>query len=145
MKMNWGKGITLFMTGFVLFMGYLTYRAFSIDFDLVSDDYYAQEIAYEQRMTEMRNVSGLNIQPSVSVNGDYITVQLPAGQAKLLNGEVYFYDPIRREGDRTFALQMNSNGVMEVPTNLFQPQRYQVKVSWVHADTPYFFETPIDL
>ncbi len=145
MKMNWGKGITLFMTGFVLFMGYLTYRAFNVDFDLVADDYYAQEIAYEQRITEMRNVSSLSVQPTVSVNGAYITVQLPAGQAENLTGEVYFYDPIGREGDRTFAIDTDSNGAMDFPTELFSPQRYQVKVSWVHADTPYFFETPIDL
>ena len=51
--MNWGKRIAIGYGAFVVFILALVVMAFQQDFDLVADDYYEQEIAYQERIDQM--------------------------------------------------------------------------------------------
>lgn len=135
----------MFLICFVIFMGYLTYRAFNVDFDLVADDYYAQELAYEERLDEMRNVAALEEQPIVSIANGIVAINLPKSQALGSHGEVYFYDPTSRKGDRTFALELDTEGRMELPVSVLDAHRYQLKLSWKNGDKTFFHETTLEL
>ncbi len=143
--MNWGWGIALFLTGFIAFMGYLTYKAISIDFDLVADDYYAQELEYETRLNEMRNTAALNDTPRLSLSDSGVTIVFPYAHHSGSTGEVYFYDPVGRGGDRTLAIELNQNGQMHVPAHLLDAHRYQVKMSWENKGMKFFHEQTLDL
>ncbi|MGB1317661.1 MAG: FixH family protein, partial [Flavobacteriales bacterium] len=55
--MNWGWGISIFYGSFVVFMLGMVTLAFQQDFDLVADDYYEQEIAYQGRIDQMNNAA----------------------------------------------------------------------------------------
>ncbi|MGV3632225.1 MAG: FixH family protein [Bacteroidota bacterium] len=48
--MNWGKGIIIGMSAFVAFISVLVTIIMSNRVDLVSDDYYRKEIAYESEI-----------------------------------------------------------------------------------------------
>ena len=47
MKINWGTGIAITLTVFVLFILSLVYGTSIANFDLVAPDYYDQEIEYQ--------------------------------------------------------------------------------------------------
>jgi len=145
MKMNWGWGITLFLIGFVAFMGYLTYRAFQIDFDLVADDYYNQELHYGERIQAINNANSLSAQISVNVDDNHVSIQLPVEHHANSKGEVHFYSPVDKTGDRTYVLTLNEQGEMLVPRGPLPSQRYLVKVSWQHGDASYFGQEDIEL
>lgn len=142
--MNWGKGITLFLIGFVSFMGFLVYKTFQVDFDLVADDYYAQEIAYQDRIDAQHNLAMQQFEPTVRSTPEGVSIEVAPNEMRG-TGEVYFYDPRGREGDRTFELKLDEQGAMLVDYRELGAHRYQVKMSWEANGKQYFFETPIDL
>lgn len=144
MKMNWGKGITLFLAAFIGFMGFLVYKTFQVDFDLVADDYYAQEIAYQDRIDAQHNLAAQQYEPLVRATDSGVSIEV-APSAMRGTGKVYFYDPTDKTGDRTFELQLDENGSMLVDYAALGAHRYQVKMSWEANGQQYFFETPIDL
>ncbi|MCB9190933.1 MAG: FixH family protein [Flavobacteriales bacterium] len=55
--MGWGTRITLFYGSFVAFMLFMVVMAVQQDFDLVADNYYEQEIAYQDRIDQMNNAN----------------------------------------------------------------------------------------
>ena len=50
--MNYGKGITIFMIAFIAFIASMVYYAFTKNADLVRDDYYENELLYDQQKVE---------------------------------------------------------------------------------------------
>jgi hypothetical protein len=145
MKMNWGWGITLFLIGFVTFMGYLTYRAFQIDFDLVADDYYNQELHYGERIQATNNAHALSAQIAVVVGETHVSIQLPLEHHLGTVGEAHFYSPVDKESDRLYTLALNDQGEMLVPLDALPAQRYLVKVSWKHGEHNFFGQEDIEI
>ncbi|KAB2813608.1 FixH family protein [Phaeocystidibacter luteus] len=54
-KFNWGHGITLFLLGFIAFIATLVYGTFQQRVDLTSEDYYAQEVSYDEEKRAIEN------------------------------------------------------------------------------------------
>ncbi|NVK28491.1 MAG: FixH family protein [Flavobacteriia bacterium] len=54
-KFNWGHGITLFLLCFIGFIATLVYGTFQQRVDLTSEDYYAQEVAYDEEKRAIEN------------------------------------------------------------------------------------------
>lgn len=140
-KFNWGWGITLFMIGFISFMGYLTYKAFSIDFDLVAEDYYAQELEYEERLLHLRNAAALETRPELVLSEQHLHLVFPSGTSKGVAGQLHFYDPASRKNDRYLDIALDEQGEMELPLEQLTSSRYTVKISWSSQDTHYYHET----
>ena len=129
-KFNWGWGITLFMIGFISFMGYLTYKAFSIDFDLVADDYYAQELVYEEHLTHLRNSAALDSRPEILLTDQNLRLVFPSGtQPDKVSGKLHFYDPASRDKDRFLDIVLNEEGEMNLPLEQLSSSlfRYRAK------------------
>ena len=61
MKFNWGTGITIFFLSFVVFMLFMAYKCFQTDFDLVTEDYYAKELVYQETIKKLNNEKNLDI------------------------------------------------------------------------------------
>ncbi len=55
--MNWGQGIAIFLTVFVLFILGLIYKTTQSTFDLEVEDYYAQEIGYPGQFLPLKFVT----------------------------------------------------------------------------------------
>lgn len=77
--MNWGKGIALALASFMAFIIYLGVTLMTKNVDLVSEDYYQQEIAYEQEITARKNAEQLEAQPSIVQEDDFVIVNIPEG------------------------------------------------------------------
>ena len=60
--MNWGRSLILVFIVFAAFMGYLVYRASGTHFDLVSKEYYKDELRYQDKIDGFRNAAAM-IQP----------------------------------------------------------------------------------
>lgn len=62
--MNWGWKIAIGYTAFALFILYLVYRTTGVEFELVTPDYYAQELAYQGQIDKRKTAltSGLDLE-----------------------------------------------------------------------------------
>ena len=59
MKINWGTGIAIFFSVFVLSLVYQVYRSTQYDHSLVSDQYYADDLRYQEHYDKLANAQSL--------------------------------------------------------------------------------------
>lgn len=139
--MNWGHGI---MAAFILFAVYilaLVTGCFKQNIDLVAEDYYAQEVAYQSRIHDIHNAEPFADQISVSAVGEMVTVTFPEGLATLVsNGSVNFFRPSDEKMDVMISLAKIENGSIQVPLDQFTKGRYEVQIQWMVQDQGYFIK-----
>lgn len=134
--MNWGKGIALVYTAFVVGMLGLVYLAVSQDFDLVAEDYYEQEIAYQGRIDQLTNAKDDGQKVIVSEIDGAIRLNF-ASEAN--DVKVHFFRP----SDDTKDFKLESATVksdLSVPVTQFSSGKYLVKVEWKANGKTYFQE-----
>lgn len=138
MKWTWGHGITAFITGFILFMAFLVYKTFTVDFDLVAEDYYAQEIAYEERMTQINNLNALGEAPQVLQDDEAIVVRLPADHLAGSKGTLVFYNPANKDNDRKFDFDVDQGGILRINKAELGAMFYEVRLQWENNNKAFY-------
>lgn len=134
--MNWGKGIALVYIAFVIGMLGMVYLAISQDFDLVAEDYYEQEIAYQGRIDQMTNASndGQKVVISKVENAYDLTFSEAVKDVK-----IHFFRP----SDETKDLLLEKavvESVISVASEQLTLGKYLVKVEWKANGKTYFQE-----
>lgn len=145
--MNWGHKIGLVYLAFVIFMVTLvTLCMKQKDIDLVSEDYYTQELKYEQKLTQMRNTSGLAEEVNIytSTNSDSLKIELTAKSAGI-NCEVSMYRPSDPKLDFKKNLVADSNGEIVMLTDGVQKGLWVVKTLWTSEGKTYYKEQKIQI
>jgi hypothetical protein len=102
--MNWGKGIVIALTLFIGFISFLVVKIMSQDVDLVSEDYYKQEIDYEARIQKEQN--GINNAAKIELIDQeaYVVVQLP-DSSSLTNVVLNLKRPNDEKLDKSFKIE----------------------------------------
>ncbi|MBN8665355.1 MAG: FixH family protein [Chitinophagales bacterium] len=140
MKMNWGNKLVLVFIGFALLMGTLVYKAVNTNFELVSKDYYKEELRYQEKIDGKQNASAIS-KISINQNADYVLIQYPKElQGQPLKGEVYFYCPTNSKLDYRTAVQTDANGVQQISKKDVANTRFVVKINWASGDKAYYME-----
>ena len=137
MRINWGIRIVILYSSFVLFMGFMVYMCTQQHFDLVSSDYYAQELKYQEVIDGSNNMKALNQKIIIADAGNAYTVELPPAAASDPKGEVYLYRPSNAAGDFKIPI---SSALSKIPKNKMFPGVYKVKISWTNGEIKYFDE-----
>jgi hypothetical protein len=140
--MNWGNKL---LTTFIVFgagMSFLVYKAVTTRFDLVSKEYYKDELAYQQVIDGSNKANALTEQVSISRDENFITIQLPKElNGQTVNGKVWFYCAADASKDRKFDLKPGSDGKQLLELNKFYPVNYKVKIDWESNGEHYYSET----
>jgi hypothetical protein len=75
--MNWGKGIVLGMSLFIVFILVLVIILMRQNVNLESADYYSKEINYEKELVAMRNAEAMDEKIKAISQEDHLVLQLP--------------------------------------------------------------------
>ncbi|MBK6977843.1 MAG: FixH family protein [Cytophagaceae bacterium] len=143
--MNWGHKITLVYIGFVVFMLFLVVKSvMQKDIFLVSENYYEDEIAYEDKLNRMRNVKTLSEPVSIEEKSDTLTLFL-AKESEKGKGFVTFYRPSDKNMDFKLPLQVESNGFQKIYTGKYPKGLWTVKINWEIASKEYYLEKKIQI
>jgi nitrogen fixation protein FixH len=137
--MNWGNRIVLTLVLFVGLIVTLVVISMNQEIGLVADDYYVQELAYQDQIDRMQNVKDLNVQPKIVSDKQTNTVVLTI-KDKQLEGEVHFFRPSDAALDRKFKLQLDVNGQQQFNTSDFEKGLWKVKINWKEAGEQYYSE-----
>ncbi|MGK7389973.1 MAG: FixH family protein [Candidatus Cyclobacteriaceae bacterium M2_1C_046] len=137
MKWNWGTKIILSFVGFAIFIIYLVVMSFRENIDLVTEDYYGEELKYEQRLSQMDNVNGLDNKVIIIASSDSYTLTFPHKEIK--TGDLHFYRPDNKAFDRNYDLK-GSKGTYTVSKADLIPGRYRVKISWGASGKKFYQE-----
>ncbi|MFN6114481.1 MAG: FixH family protein, partial [Flavobacteriales bacterium] len=77
MKFSWGKAIFLVMTAFVLLMASFMYRAAFNQEELVAENYYEQEIKYQEQIDKLNRAGALGEAVRMEVVGNELVISFP--------------------------------------------------------------------
>ncbi len=140
-KINWGARVALLYIGFVALIITLVYRSMNEDFDLVTKDYYGEEIRYQEVIDAGKNQAALSAPVGFSQAGDEVEVHFPQEFiGKEMKGSVQFYAAVNAQWDKTFELHIQ-DARATVSVAGMQPATYTLKLKWEEGETPYYQET----
>jgi hypothetical protein len=141
--MNWGNKLVVVFIVFGIFIGYLVYRAVTTKYDLVSKDYYKDELRYQDKLDRIKNASKIS-EVKIDQDVDAIILHLPQEQKGLVvSGEVYFYCITDDRKDFRTSLQVDSTNTQVVLKKLLQKGAFDVKINWQRGTDLYYFEKKV--
>jgi len=109
--------------------------------DLVSSNYYEQEIKYQTRMDDLDRTKPLGATTTYDDAGKRIVILLPAGHAgKNVTGTIQLYRPAASGLDQQFKLEPNASGVQTLDAANLQNGLWKIRVAWNVAGQDYFLD-----
>jgi len=146
MTLNWGHKVTI---GFLAFAGmiiYLVVQSMHTHYDLVSKEYYKEELQYQQVIDGASRANQLSSHATITQTNDQLLVQLPKEmQQKTITGSLLFYSANDAQKDKKITLQVNDNGIQTIDSRSFTPGRYTAKISWQSNGEQYYAEVPVTI
>jgi hypothetical protein len=140
--MSWSKGILAAFVFFALFIITLVVICVRQEVNLVSNDYYQEELAYQQQIERMRNASMLHRKPVISVEDNF--VQIDSLDFNLIeNGRLDLFCPSNVRFDKSFALSKSALQKFELGTA--KKGLYKARLSWTKNGKEFFIEQPITI
>ena len=144
MKFHWGHGIAVFFSVFVIFMLTLLYLSRQERIDLVTDEYYAEEIKYEDRLNQIRNANEAGLELFTTKNTEFLELEL-RGLGAEVKGTVFFYRPSDASLDLSIDLELDSNSMMKVPLQRFAKGMYSLQVEIEANGKSYFLQKNLSI
>jgi hypothetical protein len=141
MTLNWGHKITIVLVAFGLLMTTLVYKSIKTDFQLVSKDYYKDELNYQQVIDGSNNAAQLSSALLISQKGNSISIQFPHEMKnKTITGELWFYCPYEAAKDRRIKINTTADGIHSISAGEITKGTYTVKTSWLADGSSYYNE-----
>jgi nitrogen fixation protein FixH len=148
MKINWGTGIVIVIAAFISFIMYFVITMSTnnkYSYDLVTDNYYQQELQYQKQIEAEKNAKNLieNVKLKHSEFG--LTVNFPKDlDYKMINGKVFLYRPSNKQLDFEIPISI-SKPYLLVPEKRLLDGRWNIIVSWNYENKDYLFKKELNL
>jgi hypothetical protein len=144
MKLNWGHKIGIAYTAFVIFMLFMVYKTTTVDFDLVVDDYYSEELKFQEQIDRQENLNKAPFKVLVNENLGQLTLNFTGEYSpKDFSGSVMLYKPDNAAFDLVEPLQLDESGSQMVLTP--NPGMYRVKLTFSDSQKEYYLEKLVSL
>jgi nitrogen fixation protein FixH len=146
--MNWGKRIVLAYAVFMAIIITLVVLSFREDVNLVTSDYYQQEIAYQGRINQMNNLLALDEKPLIRYNpkDKKLTLVLPENSVgESFEGKIEFFRP--SDGKLDFQIPLTAKDAAGINLDLSAARSgyWRMKIAWENAGVAYYHEEQIIL
>ncbi|MEO1625829.1 MAG: FixH family protein [Bacteroidota bacterium] len=144
MKLNWGWGIAIFYTTFVVLMVSMVIRASQNKPDLVTKNYYEKDIRYQEHYDKLRNQKELDQALSVEylATEGVVEFQFPT-DAGTPSGNIHFFRPSNSFQDVHLPIRIDETNKMRVRSDRLPKGLWRVKVDWKAVGKEYFQEETI--
>jgi hypothetical protein len=141
MTLNWGHKLAFVYIAFIMFMFFLVYKSTKSDFQLVTKDYYKEELAYQQVIDGTNRANELSTYLSIELVKGKIIIQLPVEmKGKDTKGEIWFYCINNNKNDQRIKLLVNEEGTQVIEAGILNPANYKVKINWKADNLNYYSE-----
>ena len=138
MKLNWGHYIVITIALFLGLIGYMVVRSFSHNNDLVAEDYYAQEIEFQDVIDKKKNASELEQDITWKSEEGGIAIYYPGLDE--IEGSISLMRPSNKIYDLELAVEPDTNGRQFIPGEDLIKGKYLVRIDWRSGSQKYFTE-----
>ncbi|MFD2202582.1 FixH family protein [Shivajiella indica] len=141
--MDWGKGITLSLIVFgVIIISMVTICVKQDDLHLVTQNYYEEEIKYQDQIDKMVNAGQLDHEVLIYNNQSKIVdLHLPVGA----KGTLHLFRPSDARLDQKITFEITDPAVNSVDVKSLKPGYWRVKLTWVENGVGYYKEEKINI
>ena len=141
--MNWGNKILMVYVAFVLGIVFMVVKSSTQNTDLVTTDYYAKELKYQDKIDEIRRASALSAPVEYRIMENALVISFPKDFAgKKLVGEAVLYCPSDQKKDLKQHFTVLDEALqMDMPTD--SKGLYELHISWQDGGVTYYFEKKI--
>jgi len=147
MKINWGTGIVLAFIGFISFIMYFIITMNvddKYDHDLVSENYYAEELAYQSDIDKLENAKKLNENISYKKTDEGLMIYFPSTlDYKNITGNMFLYRPSNKQLDFEATLSL-SKPFLLIPDKRLVDGRWNIKIDWQYNGESYLYKETIN-
>ena len=143
--MNWGYKILIVYAVFVAGILFLVVKSSSQKMDLVTTDYYAKELKYQEKIDETTRVNALSAPVTYEIKNNELVILFPKDFAgKKLTGEATLYCPSDENKDvkQNFNIQ-DAPLIVSIPS--IKTNEYELHLSWEADGLKYYFERKISI
>lgn len=146
MKFNWGTSIVLAFIGFIAFILYFVISMnFNKKYDhqLVTEDYYKEELEYQKDIDKINNSKALEENITFSKTSQGLVFKFPQNfDPKKITGKVFLYRPSNEHFDIEIPISLSESYLL-VPDNRLLDGRWNISIEWNYKETSYLYKKSI--
>lgn len=146
MKINWGTAIVI---AFVCFISFIMYFVITMsigtkyEHDLVVEDYYGQELQFQEDITHEENAKALKTNVTWKKTTDGIVITFPENlDINLIKGKVFLYRPSNKQLDFETPISLSNHNLL-IPDKRMLDGRWNIKIDWKYNTNSYLYKTEI--
>ena len=146
MKINWGTGITIAIISFISFILYFVIKVQSdskYDNELVVEEYYKQELTFENKMLKIQNAHDLKDKITFEKTSEGIIVKFPTSlDTSKIQGKVSLYRPSNQKLDSEITISLSDSQLL-IPKSSLVGGRWDISIDWQYDGTAYLTQETI--
>jgi hypothetical protein len=145
-KINWPTGIIISIVAFMLFILSFVYKATFMpqyDHHLVSEDYYKDELNYQEEIDKLNKAAALKQNISFKKVASGLLFSFPSEfEPSQIKGTISFQRLSNGKLDFQLPIKLEASDYLITDEKLVEG-RWNVKIEWVVNDNTYLFKEKI--
>ncbi len=138
--MSWGNRLLIVFVVFAGLMLTMVYLAVNTKFELVTKDYYKEELRYQDKIDGVNNANKLSA-VAVSQDDSFLLLNMPQELKGLKSaGEIWFYCSNDETKDKKLLLELDESGRQVIKKDKISKGNYQMKLTWTAGGNAYYHE-----
>lgn len=142
-NMNWGKWVALFFTTYVVFLLIMLFYSFSLDINLVEEDYYAKDLSYQEQIERIERTKDLKESITnifYKKNNLYRVIFPNMDSPDKYSGKILLFRPSDAKMDFSMPIKLDSSYIMNINTSKMAAGFWRIKIAWQINDDKYYNE-----
>lgn len=145
-KISWPTGIILVIAAFVIFILSFVFKVMFIpkyDHHLVSEDYYKDELHYQEEIDQMNNGLALTKNVEIQIQDNGVLIVFPDEfSIEDISGTIFFQRMSNSSIDFERPITLKSYNYLIDDKDLVEG-RWDIKIAWNVNDKKYLFKKKI--
>ena len=138
--MNWGKGIVIAFLLFATFLAVMVTIMMRQDVDLVSTQYYKDDLAFQQQYERKQNVEALEHKPEITFDRNQFLKVNFHSLKQIEEGKLTLFRPSQDKLDQNFVFKPAQDSIYIFQLSPLETGVYRAKMTWKTQGKEYYME-----
>lgn len=133
---------------FAMMVGAMVIISMNQDISLVAEDYYKQEIEYQDQINRQKNALELESLPLVQFNansGKLLLIFDEKIHKGFVSGKVHIFSNRTSKEDLIFELNISAFPAFEMDLSELRSGKWEARVFWQDSEKEFYLENVIDI
>ncbi|MGE5353213.1 MAG: FixH family protein [Acidobacteriota bacterium] len=145
MKFHWGIGISLLYGLFVVGIFIIVLFYMGQDVDLVTKEYYNDEIKYQDKIEKLKRTRALKDEVKFTPADEKVRISFPGTIKENISGEILFFRPSDKKYDFRLMLKPGPDLVQSVDFHGRRKGLWKIEMNWKAGSAEYLNEEIINV